>query len=926
MTQPFTNSSKYNGFKSVNQLAKTLIQDMPDVVWGCQFVALAQRIGDLKKGVVTWWLTRPVQTQALADFLEMPVEDLGVLAKSASFVVSFSDFPALKPLDLKRETPWRLGQEMLNTGQKKSEYGRETLEEWLEPNPASWRPPFEQAWLQVDSPIERQLLTQKLLATGRFDVLVVPTLADAAELLRAGKPLIVSVSASGGEADLNALADRPDAAGLLVVAPFPMPIEGETSAAASFYGWERLASNRRERRKSELTHPDVISSFKRWTWTLSPGWRVRLLDWVGARLDRNHPDTSFDAEQAQNWLARFDPQSVWFSTPSDLLQLCQVLNVMAYTKLPSPNDKNGGTKLARVLFKAGPAYRQAQMSELVQKRWGSRELPWSGSLPMQVWLSLSPDALVAVSSAAIAKSANGKNLAAVKKELVKLVESAELGNPDALLASRLIQADSDGAYDFQYRTLAGLLVRDKLLQQVAMDAAESWGWACFDEQRRPLLDAVLDALSLDQLIAALQRACAGAADEDASAAVVGAREALFMAVGRRIADGDDINPADVLPLARYVIAQLDMVSATWTIPSPYSRPAQTNDDSLQWVTACWAWSLLPNASAPDASWLFPGWCQALPDAPHWVSALWMDEKYEPASPTWLRFLLVIDEWLKEFDAPVADAPPALHVALLARAAAGHWLPELTWWASVSECAWAQDALIERLDALGSHDKPHVALRLWPSWLAFERSFPATEIWRLTISKPRRWLLGAMELVAAIDVLTDEDLWYLSRLPVSLPPEFRPLLLKKLTPLLLKELSPTLFAALEQNPAIFALGQEEQFFERFGSSIAPLLCDFLAHERLGFAAATCLWRWDGDGASQRLKNPQQLAAMARQHLLMSCPAAYLSVAAQALQVIPAIFDLSRLDSWARKLLPNSGTSAPVLLAVLKAAQAANDNQA
>ena len=110
MIQPLSSSPKYNDFKSDRQLAKTLIADMPDGFWGCQFTALAQRIGELNKGDVAWWLARPLQNQALAEFLELPLKDLGVLAKSSSFVASFPDFPALKPLDLKREAPWLLGQ------------------------------------------------------------------------------------------------------------------------------------------------------------------------------------------------------------------------------------------------------------------------------------------------------------------------------------------------------------------------------------------------------------------------------------------------------------------------------------------------------------------------------------------------------------------------------------------------------------------------------------------------------------------------------------------------------------------------------------------------------------------------------------------------------------------------------------------------
>jgi hypothetical protein len=917
MANPVTSTQKYKGFKSKDALARALIHKHPDISWECEPRSLAAKIGGLDKGDVTWWRTRRVQTQALADLLEMPVEDLGVLDRSVSFVVSFPDFPALKPLDLKREVPWRLGQEVLDASQSKSEFGRETLDEWLEPNPAFWRPPSGFAWLHVDSHIEQQLLTQKLTAAGRFDVVVVPTLADAAEQLRGGKPLIVSVSANGGEADVYAMADRPFSAGLLVIAPFSLQIEGETSDAAYLFSWEWMTLHKRERRKSELTDPSASSDLKRWTWTPSPDWRVKLLDWVGTRLDRQQVDTQFQAKEAQKWLARFDPQSAWFSTPSDLLQLCQLLHSMPYTKLPDPSDKNGGMKLAKVLFKAGPAYRHAQMAQLAQRRWDCRELKWCGSLPMDGWLSLSPYALVAVSPAALAKIASGKSLGTVKKEVHRLKIAAELGDPDALLSSGLIQADSAGNYDFQYRALAVLLVRDKLLNQVASEPTGNWGWACFDAERRPVVDAALDAMSLDQLVAASQRASESAADVSVSAAVVGALEALFMAVGRRISSGESINAADVLPLAQWVVSQLDMASVEWALPVPWSRPTQTTDESLQWITACWAWSLLPNTSAPTDSWLFPGWCQTLPEVPYWISELWCDEQYEPASPAWLRFLHVVDEWLKEFDAPVANAPRALHIALLARAAAGQWQPELSWWGSVSDCFWAQDALIERLKALGARDAPQVALRLWPSLLMFERGFVEDKYWARIRSRTRHWLLKTMNPAAAVDMLNDEDLWYLVSSPASLPPNFRPLLLKRFTPLLL--------AALEQNPSAIAYSQEEQFFERFGAGIAPLLYEFLTHERLGFAAATCLWRWEGEAASQRLKNPQQLDAVARQHLLMECPAAHLSVAAEVLQTSPELFDLPYLASWARQLLPNAGTSAPALLVVLRAVQATADNQ-
>lgn len=915
MSNPVTSAPKYADFGSNDALARALIKGYPKIDWGGQPRSLSAKIGVLDKSDVTWWLSRGEQTQALAELLEIPVEDLGVRARAASYQVAFPDFPALKPLDLKREPPWKIGQEVLDPSQAKSEYGRETLDQWLEPDPASWRPPYEFSWLQVNSDIERNLLTQKIAATGRFDVLAVPTLADAAEQLRGGKPLVVLVSASGGEADWYAMADRSASAGLLVISPFGAPVRDVTSSTG-FYSWERQALRGRELRKFDLAAAGAMSDIKRWTWALTPDWRMELLTWVDARMSRDHTDTLFSAEDAQKWLNRFDPQSTWFSTPSGLLQLCQIMHSVPYTKLPRPSDKDGGLKLAKRLFHDGPAYRHTQMAQLACNRWESRGAAWNGSLPMDTWLSLSPGALVAVSPEALKNIARGKSLTGVRNDIQQLAESAELGSPDALLNGGLIHADPDGGYDFQRTTLAALLVRDKLLHQITHESVSNWGWACFDAHRRPLADAVLDAISIEQLFAISQRVLSESTASDTldSAAIVGASEALFIAVSRRIADGESIQPAAFLPLAQVIVMRLDMASVEWALPEPLSRPMQTDDDRLRWITACWAWSLLPNTNtnAPTDSWLFPGWCTTLPEVPWWIGDLWYADKYEPAPPAWLRLLAVVDELLKDVDVPIANAPRALHVSLLSRAAAGQWLPELLWWEGVSQCFWAQDALIERLNALGAQEAPQVALRLWPSWLALERNFAAEKAFILVTSKVRRWLLEAMSAAEAIAILKDDDLWYLVGSPNALPPDFRPLLFQQFMPLLL--------AALDQNLKTVEWGKEVEFFERFGEGVAPLLQEFLIHERLGSAAATCLWRWDNYAAVQLLKNPQQLEAIARQHLLMTSPATHLIISLAALQSNPELFDLPYLASWARQHLPNSGGNAPALLLVLNAAEA------
>ena len=891
MSNPLKTAPAYSKFGSNDKLAKALIDKFPDAGWTLTPRSLAAKIGQLDKGNPTWWLTREKETASLAELLELPVADLGVQSQTSSHLFSFSGFPGLEPLDLTREKSWFLAEARLDPEKSVSQFEGGVLDDWLEPAVrTSFRPPSDFQWLYVPDDLERKLLVKGLAVAGNYEVLIIETLVDTTDPLRGRKPLVVSVDADGGEKDLMALVDRPEGAGLLVIAPFMPAVHETTSSSTHFKGWEQRTSSEREGRLLELSS----GAFQRWTWTLLPDWRERLLKGVEERLNHHKTDTHFSAQGVKNWLERFDAHEQWFSTTSDLMHLCQIGHSISERKLPAPSDPDAGKKLVNLLFKGKPLYQSMQIQQLAQARWNHSELSWRGSLPMESWLSLAPPVTGTTVRNELDAIAQGKNQSERKKAADRVAKMLEAGNPDALLSSGLIKKCVQENFDFEHPTLAGLLVRDMLMRQIAEEPLASWALACFDSERRLVVDSALDAVSVEHLIAAAERLFQEA---PGSAVTIGASEALFMAVGRRILDGTVIPPA-LMPIARSVIERMDLTTAEWALPDLWSRPLESEDEKLVWITACWAWSLLPNApfTMPD-NWWFPGWSKSLPELPYWLSELWPDKKCEQVSLAWNQFFSVVDGWLKDVEQPMADAPCILRMGCLMKAAHGAWPVDSAWWNELINCRWAERILLKQLEKAGAG----AAARLWPSFLVFERNAPVDR-WYV-FSRVRVWLLQQLKPVDALNLLGEEDRRYLVQVLFTLPPELRAALLESLAP----------------TPPTVRYGGELAFFESFGLSSAPALALFLAHEQFGRAAAICMWRWDAGKAMRLLGQKKKLSTLEQNNLLDTCPAGHATAVMAIVCAAPESFDLATLADWARKHLPIAGRHAEHLVAIIKTAQ-------
>ncbi|MEI7612183.1 MAG: hypothetical protein WCK63_04695 [Betaproteobacteria bacterium] len=897
MSGPVSSARKYSDFGSNDGLAKALIDSFPGKTWGLKPRSLGTKIGQLDKGNVTWWAKNLDKAECLAQLLEVPLEDFGVHGKVGKGLFHFVEFPEFPPLDLKRDEPWQFADEQLDPKQiLPNSFGRETLSHWLDNAViGSWRPPHNMDWLCITDDLHRRFLSHWLSISSRHEVLFVETVADAAIRLRNPKPLIISVSSNGGDEDLTALACRPESAGILVIAPFSVAVREETSSG-EWMGWEHVTTKGLEGRKFNLTSPSPLNStLKRWVLNKLPDWRERLLIWIEKRLNGVNSDTIFSAQGMADWLHRFDPLEEWFNTTSDVMLLGRLGHLSSEKKLPAPHDLFAGDRLLQLLFAREPSSRIFQTKRLADARWHHSEVSWQGGLPLETWCSLSSIGTETMSRTELDAIVSGKTAKERAVEADRIANLIAAGNPDSLLSSGLLKEVQGRCYDFQYRTMARLLVRDGLMRQINQDSLESWAINCYDPQRRPLVDAALDAVSMECLTIAANRLAQE--QQHGSAEVIGASESLFLAIGRRISKGEVV-PASLFSVARSVVSRLDLTDDT-NLAGPWSRTIESQDEQLDWVGACWAWSLIPNAiqDIPN-NWLFPGSADTLPEVPNWLNAIWPDEECEQLSLNWTLFLKIVDQWIKDLEAPIVNAPYVALLGLLRKAGRGFWTAEASWWEQISGKVWAENALVERI----KEDGPVVATRLWPSYLEFERS--RTDPWRAQLSRIRYELLKQMKPAEMLGGLSEDDLRYLASIPEKLPPEARSPLLQLLGPNI----------PVWPQTGVFP----DDFFDRFGRQIVAVLPDYLAHDNTMIArtAAMRLWAWDNQCAKRLLLEDENIGLMAKKHLFAACAKGDLVIALEALQKIPSLLDQSERGNWVHDHLPTAGVEAVKLLSLLK----------
>lgn len=900
MNTPIKFSRRFAEIGSLDAVARALMDHNQQIEWNIKHRSLGAKIGELDKGKVTWWLNNPGKAQALSDFLDISLAELGLRQKSYDHSFVFDDFPELPHLDLKRETPFELGNFILDPSQQNPQRTFEErfdLDEWLKSS-ASFRSPYETSWLYINDELQRNLFSKHLDFIARYNVLFVDTLQDAGEQLKEYKPLIISVRYNGGDSDLLALAMRPDGFGTLVIAPHMLSAEQATSPYEDF-SWESVTSNNTQRRLRQLSKSGQYADIKRWIWTPLPDWQHSLINWVGARLRSKEVDTLFSDNEISDWINSFDAHDVWFKESKDVMLLCNMAHNIGERKLPKPNDREAGKKLVQAIFKQEKQTQIYAIKKIAESRWSNTEVSWHGGLSLKEWNAISPADTTTQGEDDLVKIAHGKTLRERNEALELLRLKLLSGNAVALTDSGVIKEISTDSFDFQSRTLANLMVRDLLMKNI-INGDLSWAWACFDNQRRPLIDAVLNSASMDSLtllVNNLAQVASGAVEE------IGVSEALFIAIGKRIASNEIIQPDLIfINLAEKVISRLELFDEedirSWDLPAPLSRPIDSESEKLAWINACWSWSLIPNISITmPPHWLFPGWAEVLPDfVPTWLTDLWPDETCKKLPKKWEQFFSIVDQLVKDWNDPKPNATKHFTLSMLGKAALGYWSAEEAWWQTIIGCKWAEIIMLERFRDSGIG----AALQLWVSYLSFEKHTNKKFIPFLSCiySPIRVWMFKQMNVRKALNAIDESDWQYLVSVSETIPPEYKGPLFERLV-------------ECSQSKIL----DWDKIIPKLGPTIAPNLFEQLDNDTLASLPAANLWKWNPEALKIRLIQ-DNLSINAKRKIIDTCPAVHIATVARFLIDNPSILESSERISWAKQHLASSGSASKYLLELMK----------
>ena len=895
--------------KSYPKLAGKLIREYPQSF--CKSIgvngssvpmkieSLATKLGALDKGnEKLWWRRRPELTKCLVKHIGIEYEDLHLDEPSNPYEFEFVDAPDLPILDLRRRDHWVIAKTWFSpkpgTISTLGYSNQPAMGYWLsEPNATP--NPKTMEWLHVQDDLEFELLSRRLRATEAVNMIVCQTLVeidsndDHASLLFNPRPLAIAVQGSTPAPELYRLISQRQDAPMLVISRFSLPeLKGD-----------RDDENSAEYKKLEA---DCRGKINCWDWDFLDDWRTLLVSWFGQRLTGPETEVGFDEKVAQKWLLEHDPNCKWISRPRDVLQFCQLFRSLYEKQLNKAKPEKLGDSLLGELNMPNNS-EHIFLTRLIKARWKNWNIGFEGDLPQAIWVELS----------------NSID----DHEMVK-TNNFITPNPEI-----------SGSLHFKSPMVVRLTIRDLLTEQIKNKPIQEWAIACFDSDRRSLIDAALDAISI-KVLSNLANSIEQTQDP---MVVTGVSEALFAAIGRRIVrtiheselPNDFIDESVLNLLVNRVFKQLDF---NCELPSPWSRPINSQSERIQWISVCWAWSLLPfckDIDRPD-HWLFPGWSKKLPNSlPQWLAPRpfrQMDDTLiglDISGFSQSRDLIAIAEkWLitnievikRE---PSIDFPVFFNIVQLRLASKGILEAKPEWWEGIVGVPWIEETILRNLKSKYTDGMKSLSLNWWPSLVGyFYKSFKAHEgaydnLWGRRKSKSSlvfQWVMAQLEQdqYEAFKLIDKDDkddnaLYFLAMNPQILNKSFKVGILK-------------LFSLqLPLSNWLSPIGAAD-FLRDFGSEAVEGFIRFIKDEQLGEKAISLLWQWSPEMAEKILCEETSLDSNVKRSLVQKCLTRSLSVAIGALQNDKDIFSPTQLKSWAQSHLPNAGNNAKKLFDLIE----------
>ena len=699
------------GFDSLDKLAEALLRKYPKPFKGLAARSLAVKLGAFNRGQVTWWQRRPQAAAALAQLTGMEVEALieaGVASKRGLW--AFEDFPELGTLPLVESEPADITQAIAL--ESPSKYGND-LENWFayalgrrNEHRRLTGPEDGIAWLHVPSGRGMDLLLARIEAHGRVPVVRAENLGEACAAAPHFGPVVIVPAGPTDLADLLSLAPRPSEQPVLVVSRQPVPkADAKSPARAILPSWGWLVATPSLRSKLSLgwgqgsEHGGIWDpkQIKELELRLNPDWRESLLFWVERRLDST--DSQFSAHGLLGWLRSFDPDEVYFPNPRSTLALARLCHPRGEGRLPRAGAATAGAELLRNVGHVDSRYLHL-LKRLTQVAWMDNRYPWDAPRPWEDWIKGNSHTVSPAKKLAPRRRSESASAATVDG-----ASGLATGDVAAALELGLLVQTASGQYRFRSQAEASLMLRDLLLSWIQAGNTELWAAPSVgDAQRQQLIDAALrgvESRTIERLCLQSLKA------EPLSREAIGAAEAVFVAAGLRMAEGKLSYSSELGRLVEALFAKSE--SEAHTMVFPLGRPLQASSQSLDWVHACWGWSLhhpQPNRIPVMACDWFPMWGQpgvnflaVLPsmlagtdDLPGPIQA-----RIAPLARTAAKLADALQPKLGlESESP--EWPAMVALVCLTQVARGSRKADARWWRDLHATRWAPHALDEVLEA------------------------------------------------------------------------------------------------------------------------------------------------------------------------------------------------------------------------------------
>ena len=778
------------GLDSLTKVAQALIDVHPDLFEGIAVRSLGAKLSELNRENVTWWRGRADRLQALKDLLGLEPSELIASQQARQLGLWVCDeFPELPALNLISEQPPTLAEPVAITANQG--YGAD-LGDWLLVALGS---DYEQRemgrltrgvqWLHAPKGTGRSLLLSRIKARNRLAVVEGETLAEVVAHATRSRPVVLAPKHATARSELVALAELGFEQPVLVISAHPLPLaEKHATSRPSLPSWEWLSATRSERVRSVFAAdlPDMsggifdrdpVVGFKL---QLVPNWRSHLLQWVEQRFSK-HTDTLFTAQGMSNWLDAFDPDSVLFPTPSAVLSLVRICHEVGERRLPKPSNPDAGMQLVKQLGRADSRYRSL-LARLVNHCWLDTGASWQKAKPWGDWLRLHDSTHAHRDDRSSGHHARSAALKTAETETGLLTEI----DLDAAVKANLLIPNSDGNYGFMSYAEAALVLRDQLRDWMQAGELSKWGGPIVaDPERQQLVDHVLTTVD-DQLLLEMCRLASTMPTWSAEA--LGASEALFLAVGLRMAEG-------MLPYRTEHGALLTQVLARCLIDEAYielplSRSAHTDTDRIDWTRSTWGWSLV----APKPDWVpvcmsdrFPGWAV---DDVDWLGHLPTPDDDSSLSVAHNRRLTAaVDTATVVADRvgfPSTNEPEVLLAIVgLLRAARDKECVQSRWWQGIAVKKWAMELLEFQLAKIGPDAHRVLSTSLLEACSTKGEKDSYIVLVSLLHSRLWREILDANNPAELCDTLTPNAMAFVVRNILTFPPALRRAVADKINP-------------------------------------------------------------------------------------------------------------------------------------------------